>query len=422
MRPWLYLLLCTLFACESSDEPRFGSIEGQVVRAEDRIGYGPVAIALYELKELRIVATAQSDESGSFLFERLSEGDYTPVVYDEERVVFQLERPYYRVRAGEVASANIPMAALDAYADTGIFLEGTVRDAADGAPIAGAVVGIVEISDLGAAEVFSELRGRSGPMVGVTSDVGFYRIGPLPIFVFESEDGPRQRIPEVRAFHPLYEGAWAGPWDRVSAPQVQDFQLTQGPDTGVVTGSLLDISTLQVAPGLSIAIEWQGASNTFPKLLLTQRTAISDSLGRFTLRHLPAGRFTLQAAYLPDDGFVGAGGRTALLDAAGDSVHLAQPIYVAPGLVLLAPQDGASPDGLTRFDWSDVNGALAYSFEIVREDLAFIRIQELVASEFVVDAGLAEFLAGGSLFRWGALAHGTAGLISFNERPNTLRR
>lgn len=421
----LFLLL--LVACED-ELPRSGALLGQVVRLEDGVGYGPVAIAIYEVESLRVVATTFTDENGEFRIDKLLPGLYTPVVYDEERVVFHLERPHYEVRRGESAYARIPMTDVDFYSDTGVFLEGWILDEADDSPIEFALVEVSDLengSDIGLWS-FSEIEGRGGPLVSVTDAEGYYRIGPMPIVA--NPLGGSQTVPHVRIHHPLYIDAAMGPWDRFQMPTERTVRLRRGEDSGSVRGQLRyllkDGSRLtEPAAGISVAIEWQGMGSIFPKLLISIPSSESDAEGFFEFEGLPPGRFVLRPSYLQDDGFVGEVDRVVHIPNPGDHVELAQPLAVAPALKLLSPADGALDPEPTLFDWEDYPEATSYLFQLRRgEDLGSYEFGVELESEYAVDQDARAFLSGGRTFRWTVIAYGQIGEVGRAERSFLLKR
>jgi len=420
------LALLALAACDD-ELPRTGALGGQVVRLEDGVGYGPVAVAIYEMDSLRAVASTVTDEDGRFWVGRLKPGLYTPVVYDEKRVVFHLERPRYDVQRGTTVRARIPMTAADFYTDTGVFLEGTILDAEDDSPISLAVVEVADIEN--ATDVpfwsFSEIDGRGGPLVSVTDATGHYRIGPMPI-VPNPMTGDLT-VPHVRIHHPLYVDAGIGPWDRFQIPAVRNVRLRRGEDTGVIHGELRYLlyegsRLTQPAAGIRVALEWQGMGSLFPKLLMSPPSSVSDAEGKFEIRGLPPGRYVLLPAYLPDDGFVGETKRIVAITVPGAEVTVSAPLAVAPAIRLLSPADDAVEPEPVLFDWEDVPGATEYIFLLTRgEDLWRFEFGTGDESQYVVDGDAREFLSRGRTFRWGVTAFNEDGELSASERSYFLR-
>jgi len=413
MRRALWLLPLLLFACDNDEASTRGSLGGQLTKIENGEGFGPAPVALYELPSLRVIAAQNADAEGHFLFVDLEPGDYTPVVYAERRILLHLERPSYRVDDDVHVQLDLPMAPLDAYDQTGLFLDGRVVDRDDDTPIPLALVEITAPTSV-SLEFFSEIDGRSGPLTRLSDEAGTFRLGPLPILVMPNGD---RMIPHLRVSHPYYGDVARGPWLVETLPAELTLALQRGADPGWIGGRILSYPDSTPVADVAVSLEWQAVEGRFPKLLPPELIAYSDGEGRFELGGVALGRHRILAGLLPDDGWIGFGRSISL---GADSLLLEEPLLVSEAVRLLIPKDGATVDSLEILDWSEHPAAVAYRPFLQRLlDGASWGPGFVAESHWGPGAAGREFLAPGGRFLWSVTAFDGLGRdISLSERPS----
>ena len=399
-----FLLLLLLAAC--SDEEMMpadrsdGSISGQVIRVEDGKPYGPVLIALYELSEFRVEALVETDGDGSFHIEPLAAGHYTPVVYDDKRAMWNLEQPAYEVRENEMTEIELAMAPVDAYPDTGIYLEGTISDRETGNPIPGAAIEMIAALSRASLELFSEWSGRSGPLTQLTDESGAFRLGPIVAFIGDGS----VTIPHLRISHPMYGDAVRGPWDRDDFTEIIHFKLDRGVDPGVIRGEVRSLFDNEPQAGLSVSIEWLWGGTSPLKLVPPELLSYTDEAGRFELSNVAFGAYDIRAGLLRDDGWIPLVSHGALWPGEGDTLFLEDSILVSRALVLLQPEAGAELSDFPNFEWTGHPAAARYGLIIERaSDGAEFR-QLTLETLWTPNIEAEAFLAAGGQFRWNAFA------------------
>lgn len=399
------------FVGPGPDEGARGTLRGTLVRAEDGAPAGLLEVSLLDLASFAPIALTRADSSGNFGFSDLAPGDYLPVVHATDRLLFGLPRTRFSFSAGETLSVIYPLARGNRPQGFTLELTGRVFDALTLAPIA---LARVEMSSFEIGASWSEFRGQASTLEPLTDEAGRFRLGPISTVVGFDPDTqqPTQIVPSWRVTAPGYRAASFDALDVVRFEDTMDVYLVPGRDRGVITGTVVGRDG-EVRVGVRVHVEWRAAPGQLfrggspARVLPPTPSAVSDSLGRFRLEGLPAGRFNLLAGALADDGWVGSP-RSGIEVATDSSVVEAGEIVAQPAMLPLAPENGALLTGAAILSWEPVAGAVAY-------DVLLRRALDLGAIRLTVDAPFAEIAPPDppfdqpSLFRWDITAYDALG-------------
>jgi len=407
----LLLLPLLLIACAEQGGPqdpavggrkgiRTPALRGEVVQQEDGLPYGPVLVALQEAKTRRVVDLQTTGPDGGFLFEDLEPGPYVPVVYDNAREVFHLDRSHFNARRGAIVEVTVEMAIdPDPLSATDLPLTGRVTDATTGDPIAGAIVETTSIQE-SSRTLFSELEGRSNLMTQPTGDDGRYTIEHMPAFTLNNIE----LVPHVRVSAPGYRSRAFGGWVRDLFPGVLNAQLEPGTDQGVIEGRLVHLRTGEPVSGVDVTVEWRNGGGTFPKTLLAGAIGTSDAEGRFRIEGLPQGGHLLNPAFPLDDGWSGEQMRVA--DVPQDGVVDVGTLGVVEAMQLVSPADDARVTGDLLLQWEPVPTAQVYVVLFRRaEDGARYEAGTTESAWKPTPEDTAEYFNPGGTYLWSVIAY-----------------
>lgn len=222
------------------------SLSGRVFDEDTGAGLGWAAITV---DSGGTILMATSEASGEYLIEAIPPGPSSVTVALDGFVTRSFEVPFEEAAPIEV---DVPLVASGASGGAAAsVVRGTIRDAATGAPLAGALVTVT----------------ATGATLAATADgAGAFAVRGIPIGAFTvtvSRDG---YVPRV--FDAPYENAVVLPLDATLSPLGT---------TATVVGTVRSGLTGQLEPGVTA------------RLLGTSRTAESDATGRFTLTDVPLG-------------------------------------------------------------------------------------------------------------------------------------
>jgi hypothetical protein len=363
-----------LISISCNDEPSKPTGPGSVTGTITDIDSGaPVTDAAVAIVDPASMATRSAlvavDGDGRYFVAGLAPGKYSVVVYQRNFVIFDREAPYVYVGSGRTTTYDMRL--IDDEPFHGVTrVEGIVRDANTGEPIAGAYVGDAIWGLFKAEDVLITLMGNTLFDWTVTDSSGWFGIDCL---VMTDEEGDQYGLSPVSAskegyapntlagggpYHYPYPSEWPLPLpfptggDTALTVEILLHKLPDGGlpagSTGAIKGRAVFIDQPVANLGVAAAFAWTTEPDTFhtrrsPAVPLPGAVARTDAAGRFVVAGLARGMYSVAAGYLPDDGYApnefGDDG-SEIEVTAGDTTD-AGDIRVLRTMYALAPADGA---------------------------------------------------------------------------------
>lgn len=347
----LCLLATTCFDGTDPGDATPGTVRGRVMTVPDSLPVYPSTIALLHGEDLTVVAgPVQANTTGSFTLDGVPPGDYCLLAYSGNYFIFDRSSPFVHVTPGDTVEQTIRLMPSSLWGSANYQIAGTVKDAATGVPIARAFVSCmiqsIELNSIGFNTPWETVTDQNGRYVirafGSYQGLGGPTISLQPITVskegytvFISEDIPVPDGPDSTAILDVLLAQ-----DRHFGTIVGSVQYNGSPLEGILVGLDCYRDIFGGEPGKS-----EG-----PVLGKAVRT---DSKGGYRFDGLPAGFYTVEAAYLPGDGFVDphkSGSQVSLAE--GQSVHL-DPVNLLLAMepVFPPPRSHFTSKPL-RFEWT----------------------------------------------------------------------
>ncbi len=327
---WLALLLA-LHSCgdeQGPTSPSTGSVQGVLTEIESDAPVPDVRVSLWEPATLRAgPLSTPTDATGSYRVDQVAPGDYVPVIYHKNMVIFGRTGSLLHVRAGQVVRHDLRLQASGLWTGAGARINGTVLDADTGMPVPGAHVGITGWA-LQGVDVEAPFFGTTLPEIGVTDGLGRFTLittpdpfGPenyLPPFsVTKFGYKPYTMVgrgPEYVPGLPAFGTMIPAPLDSLLNVEIRLHPDPLGTGLGVVRGRVVFAG--QPVPGLPVGLSLAAvaAPDTFSPTVrkagedgietpLPDRTALSDASGAFEIAAVPFGTYVVISAYLANDGY-----------------------------------------------------------------------------------------------------------------------
>lgn len=416
------LLILALGGCGSEPaSPDLGSLHGQVLSLEERAPIEGARLVLIDAS--RNAASSDvvvSDAQGSYRIDSIPPGWHYLVIQAGRHVVYDPIDSAFRVAAREQLTREVVVAPYPFFT-TGPRVHGRVVDAASGEPLAGASV---SVGSMNLAALFS---GIGSPWEAVTDAGGEFHLGNVPV-AYATSGTPLGIVPIVASrsgFLPGGTGSFLRrEWIPIPAPgetaQVV-IALKAGSGSGRVLGHITSsdrgVGGVSVALALIDTTAGEGAAGARRRLdtrsMIADLLAVSDAAGEFEIARVPAGRYAVQAGYLPDDGWIGQNPMMAAITVHESGVaHVELTVIRAVHLVQPVP-GGVVSTGQPRLVWRRLPGADSYkvSFSLAN---SFVLGQSLSTADtsVVIPAG---FWGDGDYARWSVDAYQGNRLVGTTE-------
>ncbi|MBD3161655.1 MAG: hypothetical protein GF346_05365 [Candidatus Eisenbacteria bacterium] len=354
----LVLLAGLTFGCgEESTRPREPGpmLHGTVISVNDDAPLAGVEIFVVEGTRWTVVAgPAVTDSAGSYRFADLPRGVFSVLAFDDAHLLF--DRTSRRVALEPEGSVrhDLRMIRSELWDGSGYAVEGRVLDAESEQPIEGAFVSGFF------GPIYHSFAGISIPSETITGPDGRFRVSHLVITT--DQFGREAGILPIGATKEGYEAAFSSLIPLPEAPDTvahYDFLLSREHATGSIEGRVVHEG--EPMPGIRVGLDcyqpWNPgsrpaedtASRTVPYL---GKSTTTDSAGTYRFERLPHGLYSIQAAYLPDDGYV-APLRAEMQVTLGDSSAVVlHDISLARAIEAIAPPPRATIDETTpRLEW-----------------------------------------------------------------------
>jgi hypothetical protein len=409
-------LLSPLPACDDDPTGTGGSggythtsLSGQVTIASESVPVAGAKVALVEPLPYRVVdGPVTSDAQGRFQFENPPVGDWFLFVFGDSVLMFNTGDARVSVRRGQRIEHNIEMIRSALWGTSWRRIVGRVTDAQTGDPVEGAYVsGLFP-------NVWPNFVGISIDSEDITDADGRYEVAPVQWFTGSSIFYPLGVARDGYApFHVMDLPLDADP----DSLYVLDVALERAGDGATVRGRVVDPAGKPLA-NLPVALDYSGipidtllgngpvkGDDDPGNVPLLGSTARTHPDGTFEIRDLIPGTYWLDAAFLPDDGYVGGWDDSALFEIAGTEVLDLGDVYVLPALLPLAPANGATvSDSRPVLRWEAVPGADRYELHAGPGHYLNFERDITGVTEFEFDFDLPP----GTRFRWTIQAFRTA--------------
>ena len=324
-------LILALPGCGDEDSPigiSTGSVEGVLTEIESDAPVPDARVSLWEPATLRAgPLSTPTGATGSYRVDLVAPGDYVPVIYHKNMVIFGRTGSLLHVRAGQVVRHDLRLQASGLWTGEGARINGTVLDANTGEPVPGAHVGVTSWA-LGGVDVEGPFFGTTIPELGVTDELGRFTLitqpsegtGALyfpPFSVTKSGYKPYTMVGRGPAYVPglpAFGTMIPAPLDSVLNVEIRLHPDPLGTGLGVVRGRVMFAG--QPVPGVPVGLSLAAvaAPDTFSPTVrkagrdgietpLPDHTALSDPSGAFEIDAIPFGTYVVISAYLANDGY-----------------------------------------------------------------------------------------------------------------------
>jgi hypothetical protein len=416
------LLLLVLGGCGSEPaSPDLGSLHGQVISLEERAPVQGARLVLIDAsRNAPSSDVVVSDSQGRYRIDSIPPGWHYLVVQAGPNVVYDPINSAFRVAARERLTREVVVAPYPFFT-AGPRVRGRVVDATSGEPLSGASV---SVGSMNLAALFS---GLGSPWEAVSDSAGKFHLGNVPV-AYATSGAPLGIVPVVASRSGFLPGGTGSFLRRewIPLPAAGEtaevvIALRRGSGSGRVLGRIT--SSDRGVGGVSVALALidttasgdVGAARRRleTRSMIPDLLAVSDAGGDFEIARVPAGRYAVQAGYLPDDGWIGQNPI-----AAGITVHESGVVHVELTVIravhLVQPVSGdVVSTGQPLLVWRRLPGADSYrvSFSLAN---SFVLGQSLATTDtsVVVPAG---FWGDGDYARWSVDAYQGSRLVGSSE-------
>lgn len=389
------LLLCLLVAggCllgGDSDPAEPGSVQGTVTDIDEGT---PVAGAQAVLLDGRSYDVARGpvvvDDTGFYEFAGIMPGLYYVLVLAPTHILFDRTAPAVEVGPGETAEQDVRMMRPELWNGSGYRITGTVTDLDTGLPVAGAVV-----CGVFSAQYRYLYAGLTLPDVAVTDEAGAFELRGVGLTILaDGDDGPVAFPFEVskEGYDPFISPAM-NVEDAVDSTFRYDVALDRADHTGSIRGRLIHLDD---RPGAGITLglnldtmDWSGEGSVgdigpAKQVPYLGKTTVSDVFGRYEFSGLTAGLYTVDAAFLPDDGYTTSWSDEIEVNLAEGESHHMPDIRLLEAIGPIEPAPGADlADMPGAYRWEPVPGADSYELWTTGGHI-FLSVHHTEEAEFV---------------------------------------
>lgn len=359
---------CAVLACNdepSKPSPTVGSVSGTITELDSSAPVADAAVVMVDPASLATrSALAATDGSGRYQIGGLAPGRYSVFVYHDSLVVFDRRSPYVQIEAGRTATYDMRLLSSELWSKV-VRIAGVVRDAVSGAPIPGAYVGDAFWGISIGTDVWAPLVGITVPEWAVTDAAGRFDVdsslltdengepfGLAPISASKSGYEPNTLVGEGPPFYDLPPPLpMPSEDDSILRVEIRLQPLPGSPQThGAIAGRTVFLDSAVSNVRVAVSLGWTSDPDTIrggraPAVPVPDRVAVTDDAGSFVVSGLVPGVYSIAAAYLPDDGYVGYNFRSdegsMITVSAGHTTDVGD-LHLLQALRPLSPADGAS--------------------------------------------------------------------------------
>jgi protocatechuate 3,4-dioxygenase beta subunit len=415
----LILLVLPLLALACSDNgtkpppDEDDMLFGYIWTAADGTPVSGVDVVVADGDDYTIVAgPAVTNGDGRYSFGSLPPGRFYVLAFHSEFVVFDRTASSVTVEEGASKRIDMRMIPPDLWSPGPYRIEGVVLDDATGEPLHGAFVS----SFLGA--ISHSFQGISLPWEAVTGEDGTFTLDAG--IATDEEGNPVGLVPvgvSKEGYIPFMSALIEIPDPPDSTAEVA-LHLTAGESTGGIRGMVLYDSgpARDIEVGLDF-YNWPGPAPGEKAVPVLGKTAMTDTLGIYEFGGLAPGLYTVEPAFLPDDGYLADITSLLQVEVAEGKTAVLPDIHLAKALEPFLPEPGATIDDATpTFRWEafadSVEYRLWYSTGYVEE-----RVFTVPEAEFTLPDTLA--FSPGAHVRWGVRVYDAGRLAAGFEEAAT---
>jgi protocatechuate 3,4-dioxygenase beta subunit len=369
----LFLLALIHSGCGDGDgtyvPPRAGLLWGSVssIETEPPTPVAGAQVALVDFDFTVVAGPVSTDSAGVYRLYEPPPGTYATFIFHSGLFLFDRSQSTVTVSDGDTVRQDFRLIRSDLFPTSGGYkVRGRVTDEDDGDPVAGALV-----EALFSGWPSDHFAGLTLPDQAVTDDSGFYylervfAIQDLETFEYVAL-GPLSVSKEGYAvFHSGLNTLPTTP----DSTTVLDIELNHAGPTGSLRGRVLfdgvPMSGIRVAVDVADTslFDFYGARKELVPVL--GKIAITNHLGIYTFTGLTPGLYTVDAAYLSDDGYVEDLTEDAQVTLrSGESIAMPD-LRLLKGIRPILPPPGAEVVGpVYVFQWDPVETAEYYKLWI----------------------------------------------------------
>lgn len=348
-------------------------LSGNVTSIEDGLPIRSAEVILVDGRSYTVAdGPVKTDADGHYSFPDPPVGAYYVFVFHSDFIIFDRSTPGVTISSGTQVQYDVRMMRPELWDSRGYRITGIVRDGATRAPIAGAFVsgfdGLLSHSFLGVSFPNESITGEDGTFVleavGVIPGEALY---PFAVSKEGYQPFMSQPFPIPAAPDSVVDGV-----EVLLAPEEPPAASLRGrvfyegsPVAGIrVALDFYDPSWQDNLPGVNpppLSTPGIGMRDENPsEVPFLGRVSLTDAGGWYTFLGLSPGLYTIEPAFLPDDGYVNRT-LTQVMVSSRDSV--VSSIALAKGLKPLSPTPrGTGADRTPRFAWEAHPGAEKYEF------------------------------------------------------------